>query len=128
MEMFALTGISKRVIDELMEYGRRTLELRSSHNIASASQTEIGQPLFITSRSKQDLSPGTDGIIARVVSKEVNLRKIGYYSKEEVEEHEIAVGRIQLEVVGTGRAFSTVDKGITRESQVIFKMNMLQCD
>lgn len=127
MDIVGLTGISKRVVDELMENGVRTIELRSSHNIASAAKLKLGDLVFVTQRSREDLMPGTEGVIARVVASEFGIRRVGVYSRSEVEEKEAEIARLKLEAVTSCRAPRVKSHGVGRETVFYFTENIIEC-
>ncbi len=127
MQVFGLTGISKQVIDDLIENGVRTVELRSSHNLASAARVKPGDLIFITRHSRDDLMPGIEGVMARVVAKEFALRRVGIYSRGEVEEQEVEVARLKLEMVTVCRAAKAEGYGIVRETVFYFSQSVIEC-
>ncbi len=119
MKIPALTGLSKSVINDLVEHGVRTVEIRSMHNLSVALNLNPGDIVFVTDKSREDITPGTVGILARVKSKEVSMRRIGYYSNVHIEEVEQVSARLQLEYVNTCRITRSEDMGIAKELFVI---------
>ncbi len=73
----------------------------------------IGDLLFITAKSKEDIKRGDEGYIARVRSKQISAQRIVQF--EIFEEHETIVGRVQLEIMGNGRVIGIEDRGFGRE-------------
>ncbi|GBE54374.1 hypothetical protein BMS3Bbin15_00527 [archaeon BMS3Bbin15] len=127
MQVFGLTGISKQVVDDLVENGGRTIEIRSSHNLASATRVEPGDLIFVTRHSRDDLTPGVEGVLARVVAKEFAMRRVGVYSVNEVEEQEVEVARLKLEMVTACRAAKAEVYGVVRETIFYFSQRVIEC-
>ncbi len=127
MRVYGLTGIAKQVIDDLIEHGIRTIELRSSHNLASAAKVKPGDLIFLTRHSREDLMPGTEGVLARVLSKEFALRRIGIYSQAEIEEREVEVARLKLQLVTACRASRVEEYGIVRETVFYLSRTVVEC-
>ncbi|HWQ18984.1 MAG TPA: DUF473 domain-containing protein, partial [Methanotrichaceae archaeon] len=65
MIYMALTGITRRVMKELMDARVRTLELRSPNNFVAALNIQPGERIFLTEASAPDVTNGTSGLIAR---------------------------------------------------------------
>ncbi len=103
MKVYGLTGISRRVIDELVEHGIKSVELRSSQNVLAASRAKEGDLVFLTPRSQDELIPGAEGVLARILEKKVGLHRIGF-TGEEAEEREMMVARLKLSLVNICRA------------------------
>ncbi len=112
MKHFALTGISKDSIDDLIRKRIRTFELRSAHNIPAALDVQVGDELFVTDTSRHDLKLGTAGILARVRNKEISMQKVSHRIGDFFEEREIMSARVQLELrERTCRSTGIEDKG-----------------
>jgi hypothetical protein len=127
MKVFGLTGISKRVIDELVEHGVKTIELRSSQNVLAASRAKVGDLVFLTPHSIEDLVPGAEGVLARIMEKHVGLRRIGVFSQEEPEEREVLVARLKLSLVNICRASKYEATGEFREVRFYFSASAFEC-
>ncbi len=127
MKVYGLTGISKRVIDELVEHGVKTIELRSSQNVLAASRAKIGDLVFLTPHSFEDLVPGAEGVLARIMEKNVSLRRVGVFSHEEPEEREMLVARLKLSLVNICRASRYEASGEFREVKFYFSASAFEC-
>ncbi len=127
MKVLGLTGISKRVIDELVEHGIKTIELRSSHNVLAASRAQVGDLVFLTPHSLEDLVPGAEGVLARIMEKNVSLRRIGVFSHEEPEEREMLVARLKLSLVNICRASKYEASGEFSEVRFYFSTSTFEC-
>ncbi len=112
MKHFALTGISKDSIDDLIRKRIRTFELRSAHNIPAALDVQVGDELFVTDTSRHDLKLGTAGVLARVRNTEISMQKVSHRIGDFYEEREIMSARVQLELrERTCRLRGIEDKG-----------------
>ena len=103
MRHIVLSGISKNVLSDLEREKIKTVEIRSPHNFLSALQTNVGDLIFLTATSQQDLSPGTTGLIVRIREKQVSMHRIIQKTTEFYEESEFQLARLQLEMRGRGR-------------------------
>ena len=68
MEYIALTGIADSLIEVLKRHRLRTLEIRSPQNFVGVLGLNAGDSVLLTSTSLQDLTDGTQGLIAKVRS------------------------------------------------------------
>lgn len=114
MKLFALTGIAKRVVTDLLEWGIRTVEIHSANNLGAILQLKAGDLVFITTASKQDVVTGTEGIVAKIKTLQTMMHRLTYLG-EHTEENETTVARIQFEVEGLARVMTTEDKGLGKE-------------
>lgn len=112
MRCLVLTGISKRIIDDLIKRFIKTVELRSAHNVATALKAEQGDSIFLTSAKTFDIDRGTSGVIARVVGKEVISHSIVFATESMIQESEMTVVRLKLDVRGVGRIIRVYNAGI----------------
>lgn len=97
MEYIALTGMSERVISELRNHTPLTIEIRSPHNFFAAYKANVGDFIFITHISPEDLRGGTMGIIAKVLKHQVITHRVIQSNDNYYEEREMTMLRIQLE-------------------------------
>lgn len=97
MEYIALTGIADSVIEILKKHDLRTLEIRNPQNFLGVLGLSAGDSVLLTSTSFQDLMDGTQGLIARVVQKQVSVHSFVSSNELYVEEREALSARIQLE-------------------------------
>lgn len=118
MQYIALTGITKQVLNDLMDRKIRTLEVRSAHNLSSLIQANSGDCVFITTTSKQDLVNGITGVIARIRELQVTMHRVAHGIDSYYEEKETLYARVQLEFKGMGRIRRIQDLGIGRAISV----------
>jgi hypothetical protein len=103
MRLTALTGIAGEVISELKQGKPRTIELQSTNNVISVAALEPGPDthLFLTSVDLEDLSAGDVGIIVRVLSVNINMKRIiDYIHPVYYEERERLSARVQVSYCG----------------------------
>lgn len=103
MKYITLTGISYQVLKELQDNRIRTLEIRSPHNFYSVHGSDVGDLIFLTRTSYQDVKAGTLGLIARIRSRQVAMHRFMHMADEVLEESETFSARLQLELKGLGR-------------------------
>ncbi|RLG21483.1 DUF473 domain-containing protein [Methanosarcinales archaeon] len=112
MRCIAITGISNEVLTDVMERGLRTIEIRSPHNFSAVLELGVGDTVFITSTTANDVIPGTKGILAIVVKKNVyfhrSLQQVGAY----VEETEHLSAQLQLKARGYGVVRDVISNSI----------------
>jgi len=100
MELLVLGGIARKTLDQLMRNPYRTIEVRSARNVIVTRKLKPGEKIFLTYETPQDITRGTEGIIAEVLKMEEMEQRIPW---EESDEREITVCRIQLRLVGLGK-------------------------
>ncbi|CAB49049.1 DUF473 domain-containing protein [Pyrococcus abyssi] len=111
MEIPLLSGIARRALDSLMRNPYRTLEIRSARNYLTLERLHEGDLVFLTYESLEDVTRGTEGIIAKITRIEKMHQRIPW---EESDEREISICRVQLKLVGLGRIMEVHEKeGIT---------------
>jgi hypothetical protein len=97
MEYIALTGIADSLIEVLKRHHLRTLEIRSPQNFVGVLGLNAGDSVLLTSTSLQDLTDGTQGLIAKVLQKQVSVHSVISSNELYIEEREAMSARIQLE-------------------------------
>jgi len=97
MEYIALTGIADSLIEVLKRHHLRTLEIRSPQNFVGVLGLNAGDSVLLTSTSLQDLTDGTQGLIAKVLQKQVSVHSVVSSNELYIEEREAMSARIQLE-------------------------------
>jgi hypothetical protein len=97
MEYIALTGIADSLIEVLKKHRLRTLEIRSPQNFVGVLGLNAGDSVLLTSTSLQDLTDGTQGLIAKVIQKHISVHSIVSSNEFYIEEREAMSARIQLE-------------------------------
>jgi hypothetical protein len=97
MEYIALTGISERVISELRQNRLLTIEIRSPHNFLAALRMNVGDMLFLTHTSPEDLIGGSMGIITKLVRHQVTTHRVMQSNEAYYEERETTCLRLQLD-------------------------------
>ncbi|HHI00129.1 MAG: DUF473 domain-containing protein [Thermotogae bacterium] len=100
MELLVLGGIARRTLDQLLRNPYRTIEVRSARNVIVVRKLKSGEKLFLTYETPQDITRGTEGIIAKVLKIEEMEQRIPW---EESDEREVTVCRIQLRLIGLGK-------------------------
>ncbi|USS41114.1 DUF473 family protein [Thermococcus aggregans] len=108
MELPVLGGIARRALDQLLKNPYRTIEVRSARNVIVARRLKAREKLFLTYETPQDITRGTEGIIAEVMKIEEMEQRIPW---EESDEREITVCRIQLRLVGLGKVIEVSSEG-----------------
>ncbi|AMM53072.1 DUF473 family protein [Pyrococcus kukulkanii] len=107
MELPLLSGITRRALDALLRNPFRTLEIRSARNYIVLERVREGDLVFLTYESLEDVTRGTEGIVARVVKIERMFQRVPW---EESDEREVSVCRVQLRLVGLGRIIEVEEK------------------
>ena len=103
MRHILLSGISHHVLSDLEHEKIKTIEIRSPHNFLSVLETNVGDIIFITATSREDVRQGTMGLIARIREKQVSMHKVIQKTPEFYEESEFQLARLQLEMKGHAR-------------------------
>lgn len=103
MRCIALTGISNRVINDLKSRLLRTIEIRSPHNFSGVLHIDVGDPVFVSSTSPNDVTAGTTGLIARLQRRDISIHRVVQSNDFFYEEREAMMARIQLVAEGSGR-------------------------
>ncbi|MBO8175256.1 MAG: DUF473 domain-containing protein [Thermococcus sp.] len=111
MEVLILAGITRRTLDQLLRNPYRTLEIRSASNVFVLEHLREGDRVFLTYETLQDITKGTEGIIAQILRMEKMEQRILW---EESDEREQMVCRVQLRLVGLGKVIE-----IRREGDLI---------
>ncbi|WP_297063180.1 DUF473 domain-containing protein [Thermococcus sp.] len=101
MEAVILSGMARRVLDELLRNPYRTIELRSARNILAIEEAlNEALKLFLTYDPFEDVSSGTEGLLAELLeAKEIDTR----VPWEESDEREMTVCRARVKLIGLGR-------------------------
>ncbi len=107
MDVVALTGISRRALDELIRNPYRTLEIRSARNVEALKRAGEGHRLFLTYTTYADVTVGTEGLIARLLRVESMEQRIPW---EDSDEREVTVCRAQVRLVGLGRVAKIMER------------------
>ncbi|NYT02628.1 MAG: DUF473 domain-containing protein [Methanosarcinales archaeon] len=103
MICFALTGITRQVIQDLIKNRIRTVEIRSPHNFYTLQGVDVGDPIFVTPASHTDVIPGTSGLITRVNELQIMTHRMVQSGENYYEEIESQAARAQLQLVSYGR-------------------------
>ncbi|NJE08397.1 DUF473 domain-containing protein [Thermococcus sp. M39] len=111
MEVLILAGITRRTLNQLLRNPYRTLEIRSASNVFVLEHLREGDRVFLTYETLQDITKGTEGIIAQILRMEKMEQRILW---EESDEREQMVCRVQLRLVGLGKVIE-----IRREGDLI---------
>ncbi len=103
MRYVVLSGISHHILKDLEHDKIKTIEIRSPHNFLSALSTSVGDVIFLTPTSLEDVRPGTTGVIARIREKQIAMHRVIAKTEEFFEEAEVQIARLQLELKGHAR-------------------------
>ncbi|VVB88440.1 Uncharacterised protein [uncultured archaeon] len=103
MRYVVLSGISQQVLRSLESNKVKTIEIRSPHNFLSALETNVGDVIFLTSTSLEDVRPGTTGIIAKLNEKQIAMHRMVQRTEDFYEEAEVQIARLQIQMKGHAR-------------------------
>ncbi len=103
MQYIVLSGISQQVLRSLEHNEIKTIEIRSPHNFISVLETNVGDVIFLTSTSLEDVRPGAVGVIAKILGKQIAMHRMVQRTEEFYEEAEVLMARLQLEMKGHAR-------------------------
>lgn len=103
MRYIVLSGISHHVLGDLEHEKIKTIEIRSPHNFLSALEMNVGDKIFLTATSQEDVRPGTHGLIAKIREKSVSMHRVVQKTPDFYEEAEFQLARLQLEMKGHAR-------------------------
>ncbi len=103
MRYIVLSGISQQVLRSLETNKVKTIEIRSPHNFLSALETKVGDVIFLTSTSLEDVRSGTTGIIAKINEKQISMHRMVQRTEDFYEEAEVQMARLQLQMKGHAR-------------------------
>ncbi|WGI18005.1 DUF473 domain-containing protein [Methanonatronarchaeum sp. AMET-Sl] len=118
MKMKVLSGIAQPVLDELLQDGTRTIELRSANNIMTILDQKPGDHIFLSNKKRDDINKGTNGIIAKIQNKKISMHHISYTTDSIYEEKELTIVRIKTQTAGLGtinKIIKQTPHGITTE-------------
>lgn len=118
MSYNVLTDIFDSVIRDLREHRIKTIEIRSAHNLFSLLNVNIGDKIFLTSTTHQDIICGTTGVIAKVSGLQTTMHRVYRGSEQYYEEREALVSKIQLQVQGLGRVKRVEEIGLGKPTIV----------
>ncbi|WP_321430137.1 DUF473 domain-containing protein [uncultured Methanolobus sp.] len=118
MEYIALTGISERVISELRQNRLLSIEIRSPNNFLAALRMNVGEMLFLTHTSAEDLTGGSMGIIAKLVRHQVSTHRVMQSNEAFYEERETTSLRLQLDPKCTARVRKVLNNTIGEVTKV----------
>jgi len=118
MEYIALTGIADSLIEVLKKHHLRTLEIRSPQNFVGVLGLNAGDSVLLTSTSLQDLTNGTQGLIAKVVQKQISIHSIVSSNDFYIEEREAMSARIQLQCRCMARVRDVISNELGKPVQV----------
>ncbi len=114
----AVTGVSPRVVEELLGLGGTEMIVRSANNLDGILKTRSGDVLFVTSTGKKEVREGTLGVIAEVTEVEVVREVLVASSGGERYERETTAARVMLKTLGVGRVVRYENKGVGRRMEV----------
>lgn len=117
MRCHILTGISRKILEDVINRDIKTIELRSTHNVSTAFSIEIGSCVFLTPCKQYDLDKGTRGVIVEVNGKESLSHSMVFSSDRYIEESEMTVVRLRVTPKGFGRLRNVHNPGILESTQ-----------
>ena len=85
----------------------KTIEIRSPHNFLSAIEAQVGDVIFLTATSMEDVGVGTKGYIAKILEKQIAIHRVIQRKEMFYEEAEVQMARLQLELKGHARVRRT---------------------
>jgi hypothetical protein len=103
MRHILLSGISHHVLSDLEHEKIKTIEIRSPHNFLSVLETDVGDVIFLTSTSREDVRPGTTGVVAKILEKQIAMHRVIRRIEMFYEEDEVQMARLQLVLKGHAR-------------------------
>jgi len=103
MIYITLTGISRRVMSDLIANRVRTIEIRSPQNFLAMIEAKPGDRLFLTESSAQDIMLGTNGLIVSIIGMEIITHRTIQSGEDFYEERESMAARAQLHLEAVGR-------------------------
>ncbi|OUJ18350.1 hypothetical protein AMET1_1262 [Methanonatronarchaeum thermophilum] len=118
MKMKVLSGIAQPVLDDLLRDGTRTIELRSANNIMTIFDQKPGDYILLSDKKRDDITRGTNGIIAKIKNKKISMHHISYSTNSIYEERELTIARIKTQTAGLGtikQIIKQTPQGITTE-------------
>ena len=118
MKALALTGVGPYAISEIVKNHIKTLNLKNICNLLALESSKVGDFLFITNISKEDVISGTEGLIVQV--KNISINNQNGYSRS-CDEIESIVGKVQVELLGYASCSNVVETGLMDPSVVILK-------
>ena len=98
--VLVLTGLKDSVLRKLEQKGVTTVELISFANVRTSSLLSQGERVFLTTDAYEELSRGTDGIVAEVVGIDISPVRI---NMEHIDEKELQRARIKVRFLSYGR-------------------------
>lgn len=117
MRCHILTGISRKILEDVVNRDIKTIELRSTHNVATAFNIGIEGCVFLTPCKQYDIDKGTRGVIAEVNGKESLSHSMAFSSDRFIEESEMTVVRLRITPRGFGRIRNVYSPGILESTQ-----------
>lgn len=111
MKCYVLTGISRKILEDVMKRAIRTVELRSTHNVSTALNVKVGSRVFLTPTKLSDIGRGTPGVIVEVEGNETQHHSIVFSSERYIEESEMTVVRLRVVPKGVGKLTSVYHPG-----------------
>jgi len=105
--MPALTSISRKIFELLLERPLLSLEIKNADNIIALLPAEKGYHIFLTPILREDLFPKAEGLVCELLDKKVTMQKVKKWDEVEM----VAV-RIQVKPLCRGRIKYIEKKGL----------------
>jgi hypothetical protein len=98
--MHVLAGLRPESLARLEKRGEAVFEIISYRGVYAVIHSDEGEEIFLTSDFYEELGKGTEGIVARIVSKDVGDVRV---SLEHIDEREIQRARVKVQFLRYGR-------------------------
>ncbi|MCW7077123.1 MAG: DUF473 family protein [Candidatus Syntropharchaeales archaeon] len=108
-EYLTLSGMRHKVVEDLKRDKVKTMHITSPHNFFSIMNLNVGDMVFLTDESPEDIETRTQGVVAKVRSRQISMQRFYHASEGSSEEREILSARLQLE-----KKFVAVVKAVNR--------------
>ncbi len=96
-EYLTLSGMRHKVVEDLTRDHVKTMHITSPHNFFTIMRLNVGDMVFLTEESPEDIKIKTQGIVAKVRSKQVSMQRFYLVDEGSSEERETLSARLQLE-------------------------------
>jgi len=96
-EYLTLSGIRRSVVEDLSRGRVKTMHITSPHNFFAIMKLNVGDLVFLTEESPEDVNRKTQGVVARVRSRQISMQRFYQVDASGSEEREVLSARLQLE-------------------------------
>lgn len=113
-----MTGISERVVSELRQNRLLTIEIRSPYNFMAALHLNVGDMLFLTHTSPEDLTGGSMGLVVKLLRHQVSTHRVTQSNEIYYEERETTSLRLQLDLKCVARVRKVLNSALGETTKV----------